>query len=57
MKKNRKPKQIERGIRLAWSSLDSHLRYTYLKSWEKEAFHKRCVVEYAELIKILASLY
>jgi len=60
MKKNpqNKAKNIETIIRLAWSSLESHLEYTYKGSNKKDRkFHKNCVIEYAEIIKNATSLY
>lgn len=51
-----KAKKIERAIRLAWSSLESHLQWTHKKSSEGEKFHKQCLGEYAELIKILTEI-
>jgi hypothetical protein len=57
MKAVEKAKMIERAIKLAYDSLDSHLRYTYVKSSEGQLFHKKCVVEYAEIISILSKLY
>lgn len=51
-----KAKKIERAIRLAWSSLESHLQWTHKKSSEGEKFHKQCLEEYAELIKILTEI-
>lgn len=58
-----KEKQIERAIRLIWSSLESHLTYTYekptrvdLSRGETQKFHKDCIREYAETIKILSEL-
>lgn len=60
---NDKAQKIERAIRLTWSSLESHLRYTHqalpkgLKDLnETNQWHKRCVKEYAEVIKILSEL-
>ena len=53
-------KSVEKSIRLAWSSLESHLSYTYtkkLRAPETNHFHKTCVKEYAEIIKHLSSLY
>ena len=49
-----KEKDIERAIRIAWDSLQSHLRYTYAKSSEGKKFHKKCIREYAEIISILS---
>lgn len=62
MKLNReqRAKKIDRAIMLAWSSLSSHLTFTYRKypiRKEGTKFHQKCVQEYAELIKILADLY
>lgn len=66
MKKVEKKREesIERAIRLVWDSLESHLKPTYLKleSLDKErgethTFHKKCVTEYAEVIKLLSELY
>ena len=48
-------KLIERAIRLAWSSLESHLPYTY--KGKEQAFDRKCVAEYAEIIQILTQLY
>lgn len=59
-----KRKAVARAIRLTWQSLDSHLPWIDLTYHEKHrkrgdfvggvAFHRRCVREYAEIIKILA---
>lgn len=58
-----KEKGIEKAIRLIWSSLESHLEYTYIKPTkidldrgETNKFHKDCIREYAEVIKILGDL-
>lgn len=51
-------KKIDRAIKLAYGSLESHLYWTHHvsktldKTWEK-----KYVKEYAELIKILSELY
>jgi len=52
-------KKIERAIELIYDSLESHLPYTYgnikeVKGTKK--FHKKCIREYAEIIKILSEL-
>jgi len=52
----RKEKKIERMIRLIWLSLESHLKWTYRSSSEGQKFHKRCVKEYAEIIKHLSDM-
>lgn len=51
--------QIEKAIRLVWGSLESHLYFTHdgeLARGENHKFHRDCVREYAEVIKILAGL-
>lgn len=54
--KHLKEKKIEKAIRLTWDSLQSHLKYTQIKTSEGIKFHKDCVKEYAETIKILSEL-
>lgn len=63
-----KAKQIARAIRIVWESLDSHLDDTHDPLYDKvkskiardhigdKAFHKKCVKEYAEVIKTLTEL-
>lgn len=51
---------VERGVVLAISSLKSHLPHTHGETHESQGdneFHKKCIQEYAELIKILSELY
>lgn len=55
--RGKKEKKIERLIRLTWSSLESHLQYTHKKTSEGCGFHKKCVKDYAETIKLLTELY
>lgn len=55
-KKDKEAKIIERNLRLAWSSLESHLWATHNKSAEGKRFHKQCVKEYAETIYNLSKL-
>lgn len=43
--------KVERIIRLAWSSLESHLYWTHSKSSEGRNFHKQAIREYIEIIK------
>ena len=55
-----KAKEIDKAIRLAWGSLESHLIYTHsgrLIRDEDREFHKKCVEEYADIIKVLSQLY
>lgn len=52
--------KIDRAIKLAYSSLESHLGYTHqeeLNKGETNKFHQKCVKEYSEIIKILSELY
>lgn len=58
MKQDRAEK-VERVIRLAWSSLESHLSYATgrIKHIDKPVFHRKCVKEYAEIIQIVSELY
>lgn len=54
----KKTRDIERGIRLTWDSLQSHMPYMHGKrkdSPEGPAFHRKCVKEYAETLLILAN--
>ena len=64
MNKRKRAKKIDEAIRLAWSSLESHLLWTHKplskqskKEGETHKFHKKCVNEYARSIKILSELY
>lgn len=55
--KKLRAKLIEKIIRQTYSSLESHLKYTYRPSSEKQKFHKDCVKEYVEIIKNASELY
>ena len=55
--KHKKERKIDKAIRLTFDSLQSHLRYTYIKTSEGTKFHKDCVKEYAAIIQILSELY
>jgi hypothetical protein len=59
MKTNSKnTKIIEQLIRNEWDSLESHLPYMYGKVPKPETnkFHKQCVKDYSEQIKLLSEL-
>lgn len=43
-------------IRGIWDSLESHLDYCVVDSPEGKAFHRRCVKDYAEQIKLTSEL-
>lgn len=51
-----KAKAIERLMRLSWSSLESHLKYTYINTTEGKNFHRKCVREYTEMLELLSKL-
>lgn len=57
MKKDKRAKLVDKAIRLVWASLDTHLDYTHKEHHDSANFHKKCVREYAGLIKILSELY
>lgn len=65
MKKNdQRAKKINEAIRLVWLSIESHLEPTFLpltkqdrERGENKEFHKKCVEEYALLIKLLSELF
>ena len=55
--------KIERAIKIVWTSLSSHLPYTYVepeayakKRGETKNFHKNTIKEYAEVISTLCDL-
>lgn len=53
-------KIIEKLIRMTYDSLESHLKLTHTKECEvcdDLNFHRKCVVEYAHMIKLLTDLY
>jgi hypothetical protein len=56
MKIKDKDKILEEVIKSVWSSLVSHLPYTYQKSSEGKIFHKKCVREYSVIIDKLSKL-
>jgi len=56
-KSNIRAKKVDRAIQLAYDSLKSHLRWTHQKSSEGQRFHRLCVKQYAEIIKLLSELY
>lgn len=60
MKAKDKRKKIEKLMRMTWSSLESHLQYTYSKKLpttvESNSFHVKCVRAYSQQIKDLADL-
>lgn len=55
--KQRRAKLIAKIIKQSWTSLESHLFWTYRKSSEGEEFHKQAVKEYIDIIKNASELY
>lgn len=58
----KRAKNVERAMNLIWLSLKSHMGSggTYgkpIKNVGNPAFHKRCIREYSEVIKLLSELY
>jgi hypothetical protein len=58
LSKKQRAREIEKAIRLAYSSLESHLPYTHKKHVDGSMkFHRECIREYSEIISILSKLY
>lgn len=53
----KRAKSVEKIIRLAWDSLETHLRYTHLKTTEGPKFHKEAIKQYTEIIAEAQELY
>lgn len=61
----KRSRTVAKGIHLTWVSLESHLDYAHKHSLSKKPnerkgdyeFHKKCVQDYAEVIRILSLLY
>ena len=56
MKKSKRNKMLDEVIRIVYDSLQSHLKYTYVKSAETPKFHIKCVREYADIINKLSQI-
>lgn len=50
-------KSVEKIIRLAWDSLETHLRYTHLKTTEGEKFHREAIKQYLDIMNEAYKLY
>lgn len=50
-------KHVEKIIRQAWISLESHLYWTYTKSSEGTKFHKQAIKEYVDIIHNATKLW
>ena len=57
MNKKDRAKAVEKIIRQAWSSLESHLRFTHIKTSEGTTFHRKCIKEYIEIITEASKLF
>jgi len=65
--KDERAKDIERLMRLTWSSLESHLAWTHSNPKDKSSckvcktedseFHKQCIKDYSETMALLSKLY
>lgn len=59
-----KQEKIERAMKLVWSSLESHMihdrdfpkKKCCIKEVGNIQFHKKCIKEYSEILKILSEL-
>ncbi len=56
-KKFVKEKSIEKIIRLAYDSLDTHLHYTYIKTTEGKKFHVDAIKQYIDIINEAFKFY
>ena len=56
MTKSDRLKVIGKLLVMVWDSLNSHIPWMNDKSDEGPEFHKKCVKEYAEMIKMLSEL-
>lgn len=56
-KEYKRAKSVEKIILLAWDSLESHLRYTHVKTTEGEKFHKDAIKQYIDIIAEAYKLY
>ena len=54
MKKDEIAVALMRGV---WDSLESHLDYCVESSPEGRAFHRRCVRDYAKMIRLASDLF
>lgn len=57
MKKADRAKNVEKIIRQAWVSLESHLYWTHTKSSEGTQFHKKAIREYVDIINNATKLW
>lgn len=53
----KRAKAVEKIIRLAWDSLETHLKYTHLKTTEGTKFHISAIKQYVEIIDEATKLY
>lgn len=57
IKKQDREKNVEKIIRQTWTSLESHLAWTYKKSSEGKKFHKTAVKEYLDIMNNAVKLW
>lgn len=57
MRDKERAQAVEKIMRLAWDSLQSHLKYTHEQDKDGKAFHKKCVKEYLEIMQEASKLW
>ena len=50
-------KSVEKIIRLSYDSLETHLRYTHMKTTEGEKFHREAIKQYLDIMTEAYKLY
>lgn len=50
-------KSVEKIIRLAYDSLETHLHYTHMKTTEGEKFHREAIKQYLDIMQEAYKLY
>lgn len=55
--KFKRAKIVEKIIRQAWTSLESHLKYAYKHTSEGQKFHQVAIKEYIDIIANASELY
>lgn len=56
MKADRRAQLVDKGLRLAWESCESHFYWMHHKSREGKAWHKKAVKDYIEMMMIYREL-
>lgn len=53
----KRAKSVEKIIRLSWDSLESHLKYTHIKTTEGTKFHREAIKQYLDIMTEAYKLY